>query len=47
VATLLHEKTTPLGSTRDGLIKKAVCYSPRWGARTICVAEWLNGVFPM
>ncbi len=31
VAAVLGKKTTALGPTRDGLIKKAVCYSPRWG----------------
>lgn len=31
VATLLRKKTTALGPTRDGLIKKALCYSPRYG----------------
>lgn len=31
VAALLNKKTTALGPTRDGLIKKALCYSPRWG----------------
>jgi hypothetical protein len=31
VAALLSKKTTALGPTRDGLIKKAVCYSPRYG----------------
>ena len=31
VAALLQKKTTALGPTRDGLIKKALCYSPRWG----------------
>jgi len=31
VAALLAKKTTALGPTRDGLIKKALCYSPRWG----------------
>jgi hypothetical protein len=31
VAALLGKKATALGPTRDGLIKKAVCYSPRWG----------------
>ena len=31
VAALLGRKITSLGPTRDGLIKKAVCYSPRWG----------------
>jgi hypothetical protein len=31
VAALLGKKTTALGPTRDGLIKKAVCYSPCWG----------------
>jgi hypothetical protein len=31
VAELLGKKSTALGPTRDGLIKKAVCYSPRWG----------------
>ena len=31
VAAVLGKKTTALGPTRDGLLKKAVCYSPRWG----------------
>lgn len=31
VAALLKKKTTALGPTRDGLLKKALCYSPRWG----------------
>jgi hypothetical protein len=31
VAALLKKKTTALGPTRDGLIRKALCYSPRWG----------------
>jgi hypothetical protein len=31
VAALLAKKVTALGPTRDGLIKKALCYSPRWG----------------
>ncbi len=31
VAALLNRKTTALGPTRDGLIRKALCYSPRWG----------------
>ncbi|HEX4245147.1 MAG TPA: ATP-binding protein [Acidimicrobiales bacterium] len=31
VAAVLKKKTTALGPTRDGLIKKALCYSPRWG----------------
>jgi hypothetical protein len=31
VAALLGKKTTALGPTRDGLVKKALCYSPRWG----------------
>lgn len=31
VASLLGRKTTALGPTRDGLIKKPLCYSPRWG----------------
>jgi hypothetical protein len=31
VAALLGRKTTALGPTRDGLIKKALCYSPRYG----------------
>jgi AAA ATPase domain len=31
VAALLNRKTTALGPTRDGLLKKALCYSPRWG----------------
>lgn len=31
VANLLGKKMTALGPTRDGLIKKALCYSPRWG----------------
>jgi len=31
VASLLAKKATALGPTRDGLLKKALCYSPRWG----------------
>lgn len=31
VAALLGKKITAVGPTRDGLIKKALCYSPRWG----------------
>jgi hypothetical protein len=31
VAALLNKATTALGPTRDGLLKKALCYSPRWG----------------
>ena len=31
VAALLQKKTTALGPTRDGLIRKALCYSPRYG----------------
>jgi hypothetical protein len=31
VAKLLGRKTTSLAPTRDGLIKKALCYSPRYG----------------
>ncbi len=31
VAELLGKKATALGPTRDGLLKKALCYSPRWG----------------
>jgi hypothetical protein len=31
VASLLKRKTTALGPTREGLIRKALCYSPRWG----------------
>ena len=31
VANLLVKKTTALGPTRDGLLRKALCYSPRWG----------------
>jgi hypothetical protein len=31
VAALLGKKTTALGPTRDGLIKKALCYAPRYG----------------
>jgi len=31
VAAVLGRKTTALGPTRDGLLKKALCYSPRWG----------------
>lgn len=31
VARLLEKKTTALGPTRDGLLRKALCYSPRWG----------------
>ncbi|MGH9017416.1 MAG: ATP-binding protein, partial [Acidimicrobiales bacterium] len=31
VAELLGTKTSALGPVRDGLLKKALCYSPRWG----------------
>ncbi len=31
MAALLGKKVTAFGPTRDGLIKKALCYSPRWG----------------
>jgi len=31
VAALLGKKTSALGPTRDGLIRKALCYSPRYG----------------
>ena len=31
VADLLGKRPTALGPTRDGLIKKALCWSPRWG----------------
>jgi hypothetical protein len=32
VAARLGKKATALGPTRDGLLKKALCYSPRWGS---------------
>jgi hypothetical protein len=31
VAALLGKKTNALAPTRDHLVKRAVCYSPRWG----------------
>ena len=31
VAAVLGKKVTALGPTRDVLMKKALCYSPRWG----------------
>ncbi len=31
VAALLGKKATAVGPTRDGLLRKALCYSPRWG----------------
>ena len=31
VASLLKRPVTSMGPTRDQLIKKALCYSPRWG----------------
>jgi AAA ATPase domain len=31
VAHLLGTKANTLGPTRDGLLKKALCYAPRWG----------------
>jgi len=31
VAALLHKRPSALGPTRDTLIKRAICYSPRWG----------------
>jgi hypothetical protein len=31
VARLVGKRTTALAPTRDTLIKRALCYSPRWG----------------
>jgi hypothetical protein len=31
VARLLGKNTTAVGPVRDRLVKKALCYSPRWG----------------
>jgi hypothetical protein len=31
VAALLGRPTTALGSVREGLLKRALCFSPRWG----------------
>jgi hypothetical protein len=31
VASVLGKKATALGPTRDGLLRKSLCYSPRWG----------------
>lgn len=31
VAKLLGKKTTAVGAIRDRLLKRALCYSPRWG----------------
>ena len=31
VAALLGKRPSALGPTRDNLIKRAICYSPRWG----------------
>lgn len=31
VAALLEGTTTALGPVRDRLLKKALCYAPRWG----------------
>jgi hypothetical protein len=31
VATLLGRASSAFGPTRDGLIRKAICYTPRWG----------------
>ncbi len=31
VAALMGKRTNALASTRDALIKRALCYSPRWG----------------
>jgi len=31
VAALLGKRPSALGPTRDSLIKRAICYSPRWG----------------
>ena len=31
IAALLNKKVTALGPTRDGLLRKSLCYSPRWG----------------
>ncbi len=37
VAKLLGKPSTALGPTRDGLIKKALCYSPRYGEVDVTV----------
>jgi hypothetical protein len=31
VARVLDKSIGSLGPVRDGLIKRAICYSPRWG----------------
>jgi AAA ATPase domain len=31
IAALLKKKVTALGPTRDALLRKSLCYSPRWG----------------
>jgi hypothetical protein len=31
VAELIGRRATALSPIRDGLLKKALCYSPRWG----------------
>jgi AAA ATPase domain len=49
VARLLSRKTTALGPTRDGLIRKALCYSPRYGEIDFTVPlfdEFMKRWFP-
>lgn len=42
VAALLGKKVTAVAPTRDALIKKALCYSPRWGEIdfTVPMFDW-------
>lgn len=37
VAAVLGKRTNALGRTRDGLLKKALCYSPRYGKLDLTV----------
>ncbi|HET6793876.1 MAG TPA: ATP-binding protein [Acidimicrobiales bacterium] len=49
VAKLLGRKTNAFGPTRDHLIKRAICYSPRWGEIDFTVpmfGEYMKRLMP-
>jgi len=50
VATLLGRATSSLGPTRDTLIKKALCYAPKWGHIAFTVPlfdQYLKRLMPL
>ncbi|MHB8245862.1 MAG: AAA family ATPase [Acidimicrobiales bacterium] len=50
VATLLGKKATAVAPTRDTLIRKALCYSPRWGEIDFTVpmfGEYMRRLVPV